>query len=121
MSLQYSGGCSNMYSLLHPLRLVVGTKRNTTKQDRRVKFHTDVVPEWTKWVPILKINQNHPSIIRAMNTVNSSITVKRLGLRPPEGSISPSPMCLYCICFQIKLILCFFTFTYYLKSVRKEK
>lgn len=51
---------SSNYSLLHPLRLVVGTKRNATKQNRCVKFHADIVPEWTKWVPILKINQNNP-------------------------------------------------------------
>ena len=51
---------SSNYSLLHPLRLVVGTKRNPTKQDRCVKFHANIVPEWTKWVPILKINQSNP-------------------------------------------------------------
>lgn len=46
-----------MYSLLHPMRYVVGTKRNSTKQDRLVKFHTNILPEWTKWVPILKMKQ----------------------------------------------------------------
>lgn len=42
------------YLLFHPLKLMVGTKRNATKQDRLVKIHTNVVPEWTKWIPILE-------------------------------------------------------------------
>lgn len=54
----------NRYSLHHPLRLIVGTKGNTTEQDRLVKFHTSVVPEWTKRVPILKVNQNHVTTIK---------------------------------------------------------
>lgn len=54
------GGPSDllMHSLLHPLRLVVSTEINTTKQDRLVKVHINIVPEWTKWVTILKTVQN---------------------------------------------------------------
>lgn len=57
---------SNIYPPLYPLRLVVDAKRNATKQDRLVKFHTDVVPEWPKWVPILKIKSEASIHVRAM-------------------------------------------------------
>lgn len=44
----------HLNSLLHPLGLVVGTEGNPPKQDRPVKVHSDMVPERTEWVPILK-------------------------------------------------------------------
>lgn len=51
-----------IHSLLHPLRLIVSVKVNPTEQDRLVKLHTDVVPEWTKRVPVLKMDQNQPLV-----------------------------------------------------------
>lgn len=32
---------------------VVGAEIQATKWDRTVKFNSKVVPEWTKWIPIL--------------------------------------------------------------------
>lgn len=43
-----------VHSLLHPLRLVGRTKINATKQDRLVKVHIHMLPEWAKRVPLLK-------------------------------------------------------------------
>lgn len=60
-----------MHSLLHPLRLVVSTKINTTKQDRFVKVHINIVPEWTKWVTILKMVEN------SLNGRKARLTVQR--------------------------------------------
>lgn len=43
-----------MHSPLHPLRLVGRTKINAPKQDRLVKVHINIVPEWPKRVPVLE-------------------------------------------------------------------
>lgn len=46
--------CHGVYLLFHPLRLMVGTERNPTEQDRLVELHTNVVPERAEWIPILE-------------------------------------------------------------------
>lgn len=67
-SLFFPTPAARLYLLFHPLNLMVGTKRNATKQDWLVKIHTNIVPEWTKWIPILKKKHGISHYVRFPNS-----------------------------------------------------